>query len=320
MKLFLFLLAALASTGCGEFIPDHDADLNPNNSSQPKPGTRVVKKHEKLDPFKVAFYNVENLFDTKDDPKTKDDEFTPGSEKEWTEDRYQTKLDHIAEVLSQLGDGLPDVIGLGEVENRSVVEDLVAHNNLKAAGYKIVHRDSPDQRGIDLAFLYNPKTFELEDHAFINIDGFSKNKLYSREIIKATGTLSNGEALHVFINHWPSRYKGEKETYHKREAAAKTLKAEVDKILKDDPNAQIIMTGDFNDYPDNKSLVEVLGAKGSTAKRGDLFNLAWSPHQKDEGTINYKGDWGMFDQMIVSKALLDGKDTEIEGREMHIFK
>ncbi len=268
----------------------------------------------------VAFWNVENLFDTKDDPKTNDKDFLPGGRYEWTESKYQQKLDRLSTVINDFGDELPHLMGLVEVENAEVVADLVNHDDLKKGNYKIVHKHSKDQRGIDVALIFNDAYLRLNDHEFLDIDAHSEKPLYSRDILYAQFSMADGSVLHYFVNHWPSRRNGQKETEHKRLAAAHTLRSKLDKIRSSNPDAQILICGDFNDYPNDKSLYDVIEAKSIKDKNAMLVNLGYELDKKDKGTISYKGDWGMFDDFIVSRSLIDKTDLDVQKRKMNIFK
>ncbi|MFK7757189.1 MAG: hypothetical protein AB8B53_09690 [Flavobacteriales bacterium] len=268
----------------------------------------------------AGFWNVENLFDYEDDAKTRDSDFLPDGKYEWSKDKYYQKLDRISEVMNDLGEELPHFMGLVEVENLRVLKDLVMHDDMRKAGYKIIHKESKDQRGIDVAILYNPLYLSLIDFEFLDIDSHSEKNLFSRDILYASFTQADGSVLHTFVNHWPSRRDGWKETEHKRLAAAKTLKHKIDEITQKNPDAQLLISGDFNDYPDNKSLESIVQAKSTKDKSAQLVNLAYELDKSDKGTITYQGDWGMFDQFIVSKSLLDKNSWEVKRSKMKIFK
>lgn len=275
-----------------------------------------TEKHKTIN---IAFYNVENLFDTLDAPNKIDDEFTPLSDKKWNTERYTKKLNNIGAVLASLNKpGLPAIIGLCEVENKKVVEDLVKSNQLKKAGYKIVHEESPDARGIDVALLYSPKHFKYLSHEKLTVKVPSEPWERTRDILYVKGKVAN-ETLHLFVNHWPSRRDGTEVSEKRRIAAAKVLKQKVDKILAKDKNAKILIMGDFNDFPDNKSISKVLGA--GVDDDDVLYNLMYKQAMKGKGTYNFKGDWNMLDQFIVSKGLLDGgSGLDVDKDSGHIYK
>ena len=270
----------------------------------------------------VMFYNTENLFDTINDPRTLDDEFTSSGKLHWTPERYEKKLKDIAKVITDIGPkGLPDLIGLSEVENRSVLEDLISTGKLKRAGYGIVHEDSPDIRGIDVALLYKRKTFQYLEHRSIPIH-FPRDTMKVRNILYVKGK-AGGETFHIFVNHWKSRNGGEKATEQKRVFSAVVLRRAVDSILNFEPDARILIMGDFNDEPTNMSIMQILNAtnKRKNTGRRDLYNLMYDLHNlHDTGTYSYKGHWNMLDQIIVSfNFLQDKKGWHINYDGGHIF-
>ena len=265
--------------------------------------------------YKMAFYNVENLFDTIDDPKTKDEEFTPTGKKKWDAERYQAKLDNIAKVLDSLGS--PEMFGLVEVENKQVLEDLVTKTTLNRDEYGIIHRDSPDFRGIDVAFVYKQKHFKVLEMDFITINFPVEivEDYTTREILYVKGKVGKKEELHVFVNHWPSRRGGLAKSEPKRIYVAQQLKKAVDKILAEDENANIVIMGDFNDEPNNKSIKETLGALpgNSPLVSKSLYNYFYSFDKDEKGSYNYRGNWNMLDQFIVSTALKDAKGLQAKN-------
>jgi len=257
--------------------------------------------------FTVAFYNVENLFDTEDDPATDDADFLPDSRIPWTPDRYAVKLQHLAQVLSSLDDELPAVIGLCEVENARVLQDLTGQKELKKGSYDIVHFDSPDERGIDNALLYRKSEFKVIDQKPISIHLTLKPEDATRDILYVKGIVkrSPGDTLHLFVNHWPSRRGGASESEQHRMDAALTLKTQVDSLFTLDPGANIIIMGDLNDEPFDQSVVNGLGALSPTRdpKPSSLYNLMASAAREGKGTIYYN-QWQVFDHMIVSDHLI----------------
>jgi predicted extracellular nuclease len=265
----------------------------------------------------AVFYNVENLFDTSDNPRTKDDAFTPDGDLEWNEKKYYQKLDQLAYVLDNIGaeNIQPALIGLCEVENYTVVEALANHRRLAPMGYKIVHGDSKDQRGIDNALIYSENSFKHINHEYITIDTFAPSPLFSRDILYVKGQLNDGSILHVFVNHWPSRRTGPSKTEYKRLAAGQALRAKVDELEKEDPDVNILIMGDFNDSPVNKSVKDALRAVRVVKEKGDLINLAVAIHEKRKGSVYYNGKWSAFDQFIVSKSLL----KKVSDQKMHLF-
>lgn len=269
----------------------------------------------------IAFYNVENLFDVEDDSGKDDEDFTPTGQNEWTQGRLETKVKNLAKVFQAMGGSQepPLIIGLAEVENESVVELLA--KTIKPNAYAIVHQDSPDNRGIDVALLYDESQFKLKSKDFLRID-FAEKDYTSREILYAQlSSYATGEELHIFVNHWPSRRGGENETEQRRMDAANTLKKKVDEVQAAHADAQIIIMGDFNDYPNNRSLVNSLGAVAKdNESENELVNLAYTLEEANKGTYNYKGDWGMLDQIIISDVLFKEAGISTHQGALDIFQ
>lgn len=261
---------------------------------------------KKQKPFTVAFYNVENLFDTENDPAINDEEFLPEGANHWGEKEYRKKLDNLAKVISQLGDADgPEILGLAEIENRRVLNDLVAHPTLKKHKYKVVHRDSPDERGIDVAMLYKEKAFRfLYDQPYQVV--FPDNKdLKTRNILLVKGIAGKDQELTIMVNHWPSRRGGAAESEAKRMRAAGVAHYVVDSIMDMNRDANLILVGDFNDESTDKSIHDTLGA--SYDVKGAFFTHLYNPmydlQQKGEGSIMYQKQWDLFDQVILSESL-----------------
>lgn len=271
----------------------------------------------------ITFYNVENLYNTVDDPDVIDEDFTPQGDLAWDEHRYRNKLDRIAEVLFATGsDGLPPAfIGLCEVENAEVVHDLARHPALAKLSYKVVHFESRDVRGIDVAFLCSQSVFEVEGNDVLNFEALSGETFGARDILHVWGRLTQGDetVLHFFINHWPSRHGGERESRHKRLAAAERLRMAVDAILHDEPDAGIVIMGDFNDEPGDYSLNQLLEAGEDPLRPSALFNLGWKPKKRNRGTISHDGEWYLFDSIIVNTRLTGSGFPHIRRNEMYIF-
>ena len=283
--------------------------------------------------FNVVFYNVENLFDTIDDPKISDEEFLPGAKTPWTQERYQVKLQNLARVLSSInGEDLPVLIGLCEVENRQVLEDLAEQKALKKGKYHIVHYDSPDERGIDNALLYRKSAFRVIDSRPVPVRLTKAGDDATRDILYVKGTLrsSPADTLHLFVNHWPSRRGGQEASEPNRIDAALTLKQQVDSLFRLNEWANIIIMGDFNDEPYDSSLFSVLKAFNPTYNPKSeitLYNMMSEAYHDGKGTI-YWDRWQVFDQIILSTNLII-KQTglvlpEFEGRifseEWMLFK
>lgn len=257
---------------------------------------------------RFAFYNVENLFDVFDDPNKNDEEFTPEGNKKWTKPRYQLKINKLSEVV--VGMNFPDLLGVCEVENEMVLKDWAVNPLLKPHNYKIVHYESPDKRGIDNGFLYKKDKFQVLESAAIAIN-FPEEivKNYStRDILYVKGIYLGMDTLHVFINHWPSRRGGLKASEPKRIYVATQLRKKTDQILSRNPNANLLLMGDFNDETDNTSISVTLGAGPADAARKQyLYNLTQPLDAAGKGTYRYKENWNMLDQIIVSANLLTGK-------------
>lgn len=278
----------------------------------------------KLAVYATAFYNVENLWDTDDDPTNKgDDDYLPDGQYKWTPDKYQQKLHNIAVVLSQLAREYcpagPAIIGIAEVENRRVLEDLVNTEPLRSTGYQIVHFESPDHRGIDVAALYNPKLFKFESartYAYHNPD---EPKMRTRDQLLVSGKLA-GEDFHFIVNHWPSRYGGSKSS-PLREFAASITRHIVDSLYTANKDAKIVICGDLNDDPFNKSVSEVLGAKRKIkkVKEHDLYNATWKLYDDGIGTLCYQGKWNLFDQQIVSGTLVNDDKSTLSFWKAEVF-
>ncbi len=280
-----------------------------------------TKLNQGKDYIRFMFYNVENFFDTTDDPTTNDNEFTPEGQMHWTQDRYIAKRNAIFRVIANVGEWEPPTfIALCEIENRSVLNDLIKGTPLSKYAYQIVHQESPDQRGIDVALLYRSAHVTCLTKQFIRIR-FPDNRKRTRDILYATFLISKTDTLHVFVNHWPSRSGGQRQSDPSRTLAASLVRSKVDSIFRHRPLANIIISGDFNDEPLDKSIIKTLNALTDTAqnKSSSLFNLMAYKMKEKTGTIKYQGKWSIFDQMIVSGGLLTGKaSTSVE--QCYIFR
>ena len=257
--------------------------------------------------YGVMFYNVENLFDTLNDTATSDEDMLPKSDRGWTDARYQHKLRGVARVIADLAEQgeLPVVVALAEVENRKVLDDLVAQPPIASARYSVCHFDSPDERGIDVALLYRPDMFRVEGCRAVRASVESAPHLLTRDYLLVWGVMG-GERVLFCVVHLPSRIGGVKQTEHLREGCAAQLREVVDSIVRADSQMRIVVIGDMNDNPHNKSLRKVLGAKPATRrlKAGELYNLTVSVRG---GSSVYDGRWNRFDNIIVSANLLGGK-------------
>ena len=264
----------------------------------------------------VASWNLENLFDTVDDPGKIDEEFLPGSKKDWTNERLDKKLFNLARVIHAMNNNNgPDILGVCEVEHESLLKDMIT-KYLPGINYKIAYKESPDERGIDNGLLYNADKLKLlsiyADTVHLNFSDKTRLILNANLLLK-----ESGDTLHVFENHWPSRYGGVEKTEIKREKAASTLRKRVNSYLAQSKNSKIIIMGDFNDEPGNESVLKVLDAQpydcnspGSLQNLKDgniLFNISYKKFQIGEGTYKYRNDWNMLDQIILSSNLIFGK-------------
>jgi len=260
----------------------------------------------------IAFYNLENLFDYENDPITFDDDRTPEGKDHWTQEIYEAKLANMAKVISEIGEDVtgtsPALIGVSEIENRRVLEDLLNQKPLVQKDYGIVHFDSPDRRGIDVGLIYQKKLFtptHYKAYELIIYDDQDRSKrVYTRDQLLVSG-MFDGEKIHIIVNHWPSRSGGEERSRPKRISAAELNNHIMDSLFGEDPYAKIITMGDFNDDPTNPSIKEVLSAKDhrEDMKMKDLYNPMEAMFKKGLGTLAYRDGWNLFDQIIISTEL-----------------
>ena len=296
----------------------------------------------------VAFYNFENLFDTIDDPATYDEEWTPTGLQRWTIDKYQKKLSNLARVLVEIGSAensdSPTFIGGCEIENRGVLEDLVKQPKLIEKDYGIIHFDSPDKRGIDVALLYQKKKFQPTSYTSIPLYIYKKNailrentnleektdddlqispknyRVYTRDQLLVTGFL-DGEEISIIVNHWPSRSGGEKKSSPFREAAGGLNRKIIDSLQRINPNAKVITMGDLNDGPYNKSVKIALGAKAKKLEvpQFGIYNPFEEMAKNGMGTIAYRDAWDIFDQIMVSESLIQTDYSSLRYWKAGIF-
>lgn len=260
--------------------------------------------------FGVAFYNLENLFDTiANNPYGRDVEFTPNGSNKWDGRKYWAKIKNLSYAISQLKTDYtpegPAVIGCSEIENITVLQDLVKADAIKDWNLQVVHHDSPDRRGIDVGLLYNPKFFKL-----INVTNHRLDIGYpTRDQMCVVGLLG-GCRTAIIVNHWPSRRGGAEASSPSREKAAALTRHICDSLYKVDPNMGVIIMGDLNDDPSNKSVAEVIGAvkKEKDCKEGGYFNPFWQKLDDGIGSYTYRGGWDLFDQIIVNYNLVKGKN------------
>jgi hypothetical protein len=259
------------------------------------------------DEFTFMFYNTENFFDCENDSLTQDDEFTPNADRRWNYSRLHNKADRIAKVILAAGKwNAPALVGLCEIENQKVLEILTKQTPILKYGYKIIHKDSPDERGIDVALIYRPELFKPFDYKAIRVADALDPEFRTRDILQVSGILNNCDTIHVFVNHWPSRYGGIMETLRYRNLAARILKKSIRELFVEYPKAKIICMGDFNDSPEDESLSKVLNAVKTDRPDigGDMINLSFEWLARPVQTIKNLYSWQVFDQWIVSDYLI----------------
>jgi len=279
--------------------------------------TAFAKANEKPQKTCVAFYNIENLFDTEDDPHTLDDDFTPKGFKNWNPKRYENKLRKIGGVIAKIGadktNTAPSLIGLAEVENEEVVIALSETKALRDNNYGVAHFDSPDERGIDVALLYRKDDFEVTESRPINVYIETEPGLqdYTRDILYVHGRL-HGNEVHILVNHWPSRRQGAEETEHKRIAVAERNREVIASITAVDPEARIIVMGDFNDGPRSTSVQQHLVQQ-------DFYNPMIFLGTRYEGSLNHAFQWYLFDQIILSNNFMQLHRNPLRYDESKIY-
>lgn len=263
----------------------------------------------------VAFYNVENLFDTHDDSLKLDDEFLPYGPRGWTPSRLHAKYQRLYKVIAGVDPAWqpPALVGLAEVENRAVLEGLLRHTPLHRKHYQIVHEESPDTRGIDVALLYDPAQFQYISHVSIPVDLYPLSDRPTRDILYVKGTVFEGDTLHCFINHWPSRYSGVTHSAALRHRAAAVLKEQVRTLRLAHPNASVIITGDFNDNPTDPSLLFLCESDDPASS---LKNIS---HYDRAGTHKFQDEWNTFDQFIVSPDLLEAGELQVKEQRARVY-
>ena len=267
-------------------------------------------------PHVVVFYNLENLFDTIDDPDKNDQEFLPDGERKWNTFKYNSKLANIDRVffdIASMQKEFPAVIGVSEIENRTVLEDLLAQKNLKHSNYRIVHYDSPDKRGVDCAFFYRPDVFKLQGSKPEPYNMPEKPNFYTRDIVTMWGTIED-EPFFFMVCHWPSRLGGKEQSSYLREHAAARCREIADSVRAINPATKVVIMGDLNDDAYDKSIVEVLGAKDKIKKvpEGGFFNPYIDVLKAGYGTLAYQDNWNLFDNIIVSENLATGSTGQLK--------
>ncbi len=264
----------------------------------------------------IAFYNCENLFDTNNDPDVDDDDFTPTGKYHYTQKVYHQKLHNIATVIQSManGDG-PTIMGMAEVENPNVLNDLCSQPELNRKNYKYIITSGPDPRGINVALLYKSDLFTPLSTEKIRVDLSAFGNSKTRDILHVSGIL-NADTIHIFVNHWPSRLGEEETSIAKRQAAANADKQALEALYKTNPNARVIFMGDFNDNPDDVTITHTLGAVAEKANTSvsSLYNPWINIYKSGEGTEEFRNHWNLFDQIMLSGNMLN------QGQHLHYLK
>jgi predicted extracellular nuclease len=303
----LFMIFAVACSSTKTTTESQNKETAKNKEEIQEPDTEAFLDRGNI---RFVFYNVENLFDTYDDTLTQDDEFLPWGMQAWNKERYEDKLKKIFKVLVNVGGWeLPEMIGLCEIENRFVLEELINRTPLSRENYGIIHEDSPDARGIDLGFLYRKDAFFPIKHEAIRITFPMSPETKTRDILYIEGLINNKkDKLHIFVCHFPSRRGGQIDSEPRRNYVAEQIRAKMDSILNVNAAANIIVTGDFNDEPTNNSILNVLQAKGdwNGLQPNELHNYMYNfKVEQGLGTYKFQGYWNMLDQYMVSQGLMN---------------
>ncbi|MFV0565294.1 MAG: endonuclease/exonuclease/phosphatase family protein [Flavobacteriaceae bacterium] len=265
----------------------------------------------------IAFYNLENLFDVYNDNRTNDNDFLPDSMKKWTRKRYDNKLRKLSFAISNIGrketGKHPAIVGLAEVENASVIKDLIHYKHLDDYNYGYVHFNSPDERGIDVGLIYDTSVFTVLNTDTFSVELFNDNGLpdYTRDILLVSGTL-DGDLIYVIVNHWASRREGEDVTEPKRMASAKKVTEIIVQIREKDENAKIIVMGDFNDDPSSDSIKTMVA-------NSNLFNTMETLRSFSRGSTKHGHQWNLFDQIIISTNFFNNTPSHLEFEKSEIF-
>ena len=266
-------------------------------------------------PYKVVFYNFENLFDTIRNPEIYDEEFTPEGPKKWNTPKYTKKINNLSRVLfdiAAIDRNYPAVIGVSEIENRSVMEDVIAQPKLAPGNYRIVHYDSPEARGVDVAFMYRPDVFKLEGSFPVKTVVPQLPNFKTRDILTMWGRIDD-EPFFFMVAHWPSRLGGKDASEFKRIAVGEQMRRIADSVLKVNPATKIVAMGDFNDDPTDPSMLEGLNAKPKVKdlQPGDFFSPFHAVLRAGMGTLAYGDAWNLFDNIVVSENLVNAKPGEL---------
>ena len=269
----------------------------------------------------ISFYNLENIFDTIDDPDVRDEEFLPNGANLWDGKKYNTKMEHMSRVISQFGSeyvkGGPMICGICEIENRGCTQDLINQKHLKNSNYDFVQYEGPYSRGVDVALIYRKDYFKVTNSRAVSLTLPDNYK--TRDILVVSGLLE-GEPIHVLVNHWPSRGGGDKSVIG-RNLAGQLARTLVDSIIKTDANAKIIVMGDLNDDPYNESVEEYLNANGKIDKleAGQLYNTMAPILKRGIGSLGYQDNWNLFDQIIVSQPLLGDDKSSFKFHSATVY-
>lgn len=277
-----------------------------------------VDKQKSHSAYVVGFYNLENLFDTIDNPNKRDEEYLPNGANRWGTMKYTNKLNKMAHAISQFPKELA-ILGVSEIENVHVIEDLAKEPAIANRNFKCICPEGPDRRGVDVGLMYNPDLFKVTSVTSTPIVS-SIPDFYTRNQLCVTGDLA-GEEVSVIVLHWPSRWGGPKRSAPRRADAAKTTRLICDSLYAINPNARIIIMGDLNDDPIDDSVVKHLGAKGSLkdVKPGDIFNPNILMYKRGIGSLAYRNNWSLFDQVMVSQAFLKEGESSLKWVKSIIF-
>lgn len=277
-------------------------------------------------PSLIGFYNLENFYDTVNNPIVDDEEFLPNSERHYNSRIFLDKVERLSTVISQIGtdvnpDGLA-LMGVAEIENDTVLHILTQSKLLKSRNLKIIHYDSPDKRGIDVALIYNPKYFTplYSTKLFVTLPGGSKESYLTRDVLYVKGIM-DGDTIHVMVNHWPSRSGGEERSIPARAAAAGVDRKIIDSLMALNNKTKVVIMGDLNDDPVSPSLTKTIGANGNinSIKDGGMYNPWVDFYKRGIGTIAYQDSWGLFDQVVISKGWLDKNQAGYHFYKATIF-
>nr|WP_321228899.1 endonuclease [uncultured Psychroserpens sp.] len=265
----------------------------------------------------IAFYNLENLFDIHSDATIHDNDFLPGSQKRWTKKRYEQKIFKLGQVISKIGfedtQRPPAIVGLAEIENKNVIQDLIQSKDLESYDYGLVHYDSKDERGIDVALIYDKTVFTVEDSKTytVYLEDHIGEQDYTRDILLVSG-MFNSERLHLIINHWPSRREGVLESNPKRVKAAEKVVEIIDNIKENHSNPKILVMGDFNDNPSDESIKFL-------SEKAELYNPMETLLSYSRGSVNHNFKWNLFDQILFSTNFFETEKNKIKFDEANIF-